>query len=95
MVLSNPYFRALVFSIGMSVAVFWRLFPENAGDSRRIVLLLSILGVAGIVSTLLVGTFSRRSEKAWPWLTTGLASLGCWVAVAYAMLLLQKTLAAR
>ena len=95
MVLSNPYFRALVFSIGMSVAVFWRLFPENAGDSRRVALLLSILGVAGAVSTLLVGTFSRRSDKPWPWVTTGFAALGCWIAVAYAMLLLQKGFAGR
>jgi hypothetical protein len=96
MMLSNSYFRALVFSVGMFVAVFWRLFPEtrSAGDPRR-VLLLSILGVASIVSTLLVGTFSRRGEKPWPWLTTGFASLGCWLAVAYAMLLLSKTFAGR
>src|SRR5947207_2680989 len=97
MILSNSYFRALVFSLGMFVAVFWRLLPENrnAGDPRRIVLLLSFLGVASIVSTLLVGTFSRRGEKPWPWLTTGFASLGCWLAVAYAMLLLQKAFSGR
>jgi hypothetical protein len=95
MVASNPYFRAVIFSIAMAIAVFWRLFPENAGDSRRVVLLLSLLGGAGLVSTLLVGTFSRRGEKAWSWPTTGLASLGCWLVVLYAILLLQRTFVGR
>ncbi len=77
--------------MGMAIAVFWRLFPENAGDPRRIVLLLSLVGVAGLVSTLLVGTFSGRGGKPWSWLATGFASLGCWLLVMVAMLVLQKT----
>jgi hypothetical protein len=95
MVASNPYFRALVFSIGMAIAVCWRLLPENDGDSRRTVLELSLLGVAGLVSTLLVGTFSSRGKKAWSWPTTGFASLGCWLVVLYAIFLLQKTFTGR
>ncbi len=95
MVAASPYFRALVFSIGMAIAVFWRLFPENAGDSRRVTLVLSLLGVAGLVSTLIVGTFSKRGEKVWSWPVTGLASLGCWLVVLYAILLLQKAFAGR
>jgi predicted MFS family arabinose efflux permease len=97
MILHNPYFRALVFSAGMSIALFCILFPENqsSGDPRRVPLLLSIIGIAGVVTTLLVGTLSGRSEKPWPWVVTGFASLGCWLSVTYAMLLLQKTFAAR
>ena len=95
MALTTSYFRALVFSLGMSLAVFWRLLPEYRGDPHRIALLLSILGVAGLVSTLLVGTLSKRGKKPWPWVVTGFASLGCWIAVAYAMLLIQKTFAGR
>jgi hypothetical protein len=97
MILSNSYFRALVFSLGMFAAVFLRLFPENQapGDPRRTRLLLLILAVASTVSTLLVGTFAKRGEKPWPWLTTGFASLGCWIVVAYAMLLAQKAFLVR
>src|SRR5947209_4256259 len=97
MVSANSYFRASVFSLGMFIAVFLRLFPEYraVGDPRRIVLLLSILCVTSVVSTLLVGTFSGWGAKPWSWIGIGFASLGCWLAVGYAMLLLQKTFAGR
>ncbi len=97
MILTNSYFRSLVFSLGMFITVFLRLSPEYraAGDPRRTVLLLSILCVASIVSTLLVGTFAGRGEKPWPWIGIGFASLGCWLALGYAMLLLQKSFAGR
>ena len=81
----------------MFIAMFLRLFPDYRADSdpRRVMLLISILCVSSIVSALIVGVFAGRGAKPWPWINVGFASLGCWLAVAYVMLLLQKSLIGR
>jgi hypothetical protein len=49
---------------------------------------LVVGAAAGLIVTLLVGTFTRTSAKAWPWWILGLASLGCWLVILFMMLLL-------
>ncbi len=79
----NPYLRVFLISIVVSVGVLLRLGYVDGVDfsSRRTLLLLSVLAVASIVTTLLVGTFSSRADKRWSWFKTSAVSIGSWLGV--------------
>ena len=92
MSLSNSYVRASIVNLMIFLAAGFRYFQKYGGvrDSRHISLVLLIDGTATLVTTLLVGTISRRSAKPWPWLKVSLVSFGCWLAVVCVMALTQK-----
>jgi len=94
---SNSCVRAAIVSLGILIASGLRYFQRygDARDSRHISLVLLIHGTATVVTTLLVGTFSKRSAKPWPWLQVALVSFGCWLAVLWVLALTQKMYATR
>jgi len=89
---SKSYVRAFIASLVFFIAVVAQMFQKYGGDwtSRNAALMLSILGFTLMITTFLVGTFSRRSEKPWPWLKVGVITFGCWLAVGCLMLFMQK-----
>lgn len=89
---SNSYIRAFIVCVLIFIAAVFRMFQRYGSDwnNRHAMLVLAILGFALVLTGLLVGTFSRRSEKPWPWWKVGVASLGCWLAVLGLMLLIQE-----
>jgi len=89
---SNSYVRASIVSLAIFLAAGLRYFQKygDARDSRHVSLVLLIHGTATLVTTLLVGTFSKRSAKPWPWLQVALVSFGCWLAVLCVLALTQK-----
>lgn len=90
--LSNSYVRAGSAAGTMFILVSCRIVQTRGGDwaSRHTTLIVLILGFAMAITAAIVGTLSRKGEKSWPWLLIGAATLGCGLAVAYLMLLLQK-----
>jgi len=92
MTISNSYVRAFVVSavIGIAGSVRYLQMYGATKDSRHNALAISIGGFAFFITALLVGTFSRRSEKPWPWVKVVVACVGCWFAVLCSMLLVQK-----
>ena len=92
MSLSNSYARASIVSLALFVAGSLRYFQKygDVRDNRHITLVLLVNGTATLITILLVGTFSRRSVKAWPWLKVSFVSFGCWLAVVCVMALTQK-----
>lgn len=97
MTFSNSYVRAFLISMGLFVAVSIRYLQMYGAtrDSRHISLALSVAGFATLITTLLIGTFSRRGEKPWSWLKTGVACFGCWLAGLFMISLIQKVFYAR
>jgi hypothetical protein len=97
MSLSNSYVRTFVVSLIICVAGFLRFAQKYGVDwgSRRTALLFSIFGVAVIITTTLVGTFSSRAEKPWTWLKTLVISFGCWLTVLLLMALMTQAIYAR
>src|SRR6266487_3818599 len=93
MTFSNSYIRAFLVCTGIFIAVSIRFLQMYGGvrDSRHIALAVTTEGFAFLIATVLVGTFSRRSEKPWSWLKIGVACLGCWFAVLCVIVLLQST----
>ena len=92
MSISNSYIRAFVVGALIFVAVVFGMFQKYGREwsSRHSLLMLFILGFALVITGVLIGTFSRKSEKPWPWWKVGLSSLGCWLAVLYLMLFIQE-----
>ena len=97
MTLLNPYVRASVVSLVIFVAVFFRYLQRYgpSRDSRHMVLVVSTLAVSLVITTALVGTFAKRSEKPWRWLKVTVVSFGCWLAVLIIMLLAQRAFYSR
>lgn len=92
MTFSNSYVRAFLVSTGLFIAVTVRYLQMYGAtrDSRHNSLALSTGGFAVLITTVLIGTFSKRSEKPWSWLKVGVACFGCWLAVLCAILLIQN-----
>jgi hypothetical protein len=92
MTVSNSYVRAFLVSAVITIAVSIRYLQMYGAtkDSRHHALAISIAGFAFFITAMLVGTFSRRSEKPWSWLKVVVACFGCWLGVLWAMLLTQK-----
>jgi hypothetical protein len=59
--------------------VSWTFFECGGPWSRYHLVVLVVGAAAGLIVTLLVGTFTRTSAKAWPWWILGLASLGDYI----------------
>jgi len=92
MSLSNSYVRASIVTLALFVAGSLRYFQKygDVRDNRHVTLVLLINGTATLLTILLVGTFSRRSVKPWPWPKVSFVSFGCWLAVVCLMALAQK-----
>jgi hypothetical protein len=90
--ISNSYIRAFIVCFLIFVAVVFRTFQRYGPQwsNQHSALILSILGFALLITSVLIGTFSRRAEKPWSWWKLGISSLGCWLAVLYLMLLIQE-----
>jgi hypothetical protein len=89
---SNSYVRAFIVCVFFFIAVVVWMFQEYGPEwsSHHLLLIVSILGFALMITSVLVGTFSHRSEKPWPWWKVGLSSLGCGLLVLYLMLFIQE-----
>jgi hypothetical protein len=92
MTFSNSYVRAFLVSAVIAIAGSIRYLQMYAAarDTRHSALAISITGFALFITTLLIGTFSRRTEKPWSWFKVAAACLGCFLAVLWTMLLMQK-----
>jgi len=89
MPVSNSYIRALIANLVVYVAmVSWTFYQYGGSWGRYHVVVLFVGGFAGLIVTFLIGTFTRRSVKPWPFWILGSASLGCWLAILFVMLLL-------
>lgn len=90
MPISNSYVRALIANLAVFAAmVSWTFCQYGGGHwDRYHVAVLAVGGIAGLIVTLLVGTFTRKSAEPWPWWILGLASLGCWLVILFIMLVL-------
>jgi hypothetical protein len=90
--LSNSYVRAGIAAGTMFVLVFLKVLQIRGGDwaSQHTTLIVLVLGFAMVITAVIVGTMSRKSEKPWPWLLIGAATLGCGLAVTYLMFFMQK-----
>jgi len=89
MPISNSYIRAFVANFFIYVAMAaWAFHEYGEPWGRYHVAVLIVGGFAGLIVTLLVGTFTRKSAKPWPWWILSLTSLGCWLVILFSMLLL-------
>src|SRR5438105_2125190 len=97
MTLSNSYVRAAIANVVIFALILVRYLQKygTLRESRQIIVIISALGVALGLTTLIVGTFSRHREKRWRWLKVIVVSFGCWLAVFLMMLLAQTTLYSR
>jgi hypothetical protein len=88
MIFSNSYFRAFVVCVGLCIGFVLMSFYRYGVDywsDRRASIILPMLGVSLAVTIGLIGSFSHRSEKPWPWPKTVLACLICWLATLFVM----------
>lgn len=76
--------------IGVVLMSFYR-YGIDYWSGRRASIVLSMLAVSLAMTIGLVGSFSRRSEKAWPWLKIVPACLICWLATLFIMAFLVFT----
>ncbi|MGA2246071.1 MAG: hypothetical protein ABSH48_13810 [Verrucomicrobiota bacterium] len=89
MPISNSYIPALIANLVVYVAmVSWTLYQYGGPWGRYHVVVLLVGGCAGLIVTLFIGTFTRRSAKPWPLWILGFASLSCWLAILFIMLAL-------
>jgi len=87
MAIFNSYLRALIANSVIFIALVLKTFSRYQGPwSKHLVFLVVMEGFAVFVTTFLVGTFSSKSEKPWPWWRVGFVSLGCLLVVSYIML---------
>jgi drug/metabolite transporter (DMT)-like permease len=79
--ISNSYVRAFLVSAVIAIAASIRYLQMYGTTkvSRHNALAISIAGFAFFITTLLVGTFSRRTEKPWSWPKVVVACFGCWI----------------
>jgi hypothetical protein len=94
MIFSNSYFRAFVVCVGLCIGVVLMSFYRYGVDylsGRRASLFMFMLGVSLAITIGLVGSFSRRSEKPWPWPKTVLACFICWLGTLFVMAFLVFT----
>ena len=79
---SNPYLRPFLVSFGLAGGVLGRSFQKD-GDwtNQHLIPLLLTLGIAMVIATMLVGTFSRRSQQPWTWRKVAVITFGCWMGV--------------
>jgi hypothetical protein len=94
MIFTNSYFRAFLVCVVLCIGVVLMSFYQYGTDywsGRRAGIILPMLCVSLAITIGLVGSFSRRSEKPWPWLKTGLACLFCWLVTLFLMAFLVFT----
>jgi len=94
---SNAYIRAFLVSAVIFIAMVLGYFQKYGGNlnSRRGFMLVYIELVTLTANTALVGRFSSRSEKPWPWLKLIAISVGCWLGLLLLMLLMVEALFSR
>ncbi|HSY19989.1 MAG TPA: hypothetical protein VK815_16715 [Candidatus Acidoferrales bacterium] len=94
MIFTNSYFRAFVVCVGLCISVVLMSFYRYGVDywsGGRTRIILSMLGVSLTITIGLVGSFSRRTEKPWPWGKTVLACFICWLATLLLMAFFVST----
>jgi hypothetical protein len=94
---SNAYIRAFVVSVVIFIGTALGYFQKYGGNlnSRRGYMIVYIAVVALTANTALVGRFSSRAEKPWPWLKLIVISIGCWLGLLLLMLLMVEALYSR
>jgi hypothetical protein len=94
MIFTNSYFRTFVVCVGLCIGVVLVSFYRYGVDywsGRRASIVASMLGISLTVTIGLIGSFSRRGEKPWPWLKTVMACIICWLATLFIMAFLVFT----